>query len=766
MAKSVGRTSLLRSVGLYMVANAINAAVPFLLLPILTRYLSPAEYGLVAMYTVVTALTGALIAFGVHGAVSRLYFEYGEKEFSEFVGNCLLILLIGSALAGVVLHFAGDIIERYSAFPEEWLWAVLITAMGQSVGNIVLAIWQVRTMPRIYGVFQVSQSLLSAGISIVLVVMLHMGWQGRVLGQTVATACSAIVAMYYLFSQGWAILRPNVAHLVEALRYGSPLVLHVVGGIAISMADRVIITNQLTLTDTGLYVVAVQVVMVFGFVVDAFNRAYAPWLFENLKTGDKAVRRRIVVGTYLYFGAILFFALVFSAVSSQLLEFFVGERFAGGAPYIFWLSLSAAFMGMYYMVTLYIQYEKRTELLALITTVVGCMNVAVCYVFVSRWGGIGAAQTAVITQLTMFLVTWAVAARVIDMNWFLRAREKSTPRLDDSSSSHLASEAPSPAGPSIFQKYYAPDVFEDRFAHHSDDAVDVIIPIIHTNELWEKNLISIYREIPVRRLLISDGGCTDNSIEIARRFPRVEVLDHRQYISLGYCLRKLIEEVESEWFVYLHSDVYLPHGWFEAMKKHQREYDWFGCPQRITAMVEYPNVDMLFGVRRPYAGSQMGRKAAFVGDLAKIDDDYVYRQEDLVLLDVIERQGFRHGFVEDTFHYHQVMHKESPWARKLKSVVVKVEWSRSEEVRASVMQIKGIVKYLEPSQVLALEVETHLRRLIELGAIDQDEFNRWVQETSPAWTTEIKPWRVRMFLSLDHFREHLRKLLNFLRSYY
>lgn len=422
------RSSLFRSAGYYMLANAINGAVPLLLLPILTRFLSPAEYGLVAMYTVVTALAGAFVAFGVQGAVSRLYFEYGEEDFPVFVGNCLLILLMGSALVGVFLFFASGIVQRYSAFPEEWLWAVLVTAVGQSVGNIALAIWQVRTMPRSYGVFQVSQSLLSAVFSIVLVVVLHMGWQGRVLGQTIATAGAAIAAVYYLFSQGWAKLHPNVGHIIEALRYGGPLVLHVIGGIAISMSDRIIITNQLTLADTGLYTVAGQVSMVFGFVVDAFNRAYAPWLFAKLKAGDETVRRRIVKGTYVYFAVVLLLALMFSAVASRLLDIFVGERFAGGAPYIFWLSLSVAFMGMYYMVTLYIQYQKRTELLALITTVVGCLNVVICYVFVSRWGGIGAAQTAVLTQLMMFMATWTVAARVIDMNWSLRAPKSEATR--------------------------------------------------------------------------------------------------------------------------------------------------------------------------------------------------------------------------------------------------------------------------------------------------------------------------------------------------
>lgn len=297
---------------------------------------------------------------------------------------------------------------------------------------------------------------------------------------------------------------------------------------------------------------------------------------------------------------------------------------------------------------------------------------------------------------------------------------------------------------SIFEKYYSTESFQDRILIEPDGAVDVIIPVLHTNELWYKNLISIYREIPVRRLLISDGGCTDNSIEIVNGFPRVTVFDHREYVSLGYCLRKLIESVNSEWFVYLHSDVYLPPGWFNAMRRYQDSYDWFGCPQRITCMVEYNHVDRMSGLRRPYAGSQMGRKQAFLEGIGTIEDDYIYRQEDLVLLDIIERHGFRHGFVEDMFHYHQVMRKESPWARKLTSVKVSVQWSREEEIRAASMQVKGIIKYLQPSLALAIEVETQLLRLLKLQEMTLKDFMVWVKATNPEWVSWIKPWRIRL----------------------
>ncbi len=286
---------------------------------------------------------------------------------------------------------------------------------------------------------------------------------------------------------------------------------------------------------------------------------------------------------------------------------------------------------------------------------------------------------------------------------------------------------------SIFHRYYSKEEFSDRFVTNPDDAIDVIIPVLHTNELWRKNLLSFYREIPINRLLIGDGGCIDDSIEIASKFPRVTIFDHKDYKTLGYSIRKLIEAVETDWFVYLHSDVYLPDGWFDTMKRYQTEYDWFGCPMQHTVMVEYP----LVPEGRPYAGSQIGRKVAFQEGLAKIDDDYVYRQEDFVFAQMVKQAGYKQGYVEDTFHYHQTMYKPSPWHREVKSVKIEVEMSREEEVRTFMMQAKGIIKYLQPTPILTSGVSNSIIRLQKLGELNWDEFKKWVAVTNPAWLPYI-----------------------------
>lgn len=284
---------------------------------------------------------------------------------------------------------------------------------------------------------------------------------------------------------------------------------------------------------------------------------------------------------------------------------------------------------------------------------------------------------------------------------------------------------------SIFRRYFKDESFKDRL-NDSDEAFDVIIPILHTNELWRANLFSIYREIPVNRLLLGDAGCIDDSISIARQFPRVVVHNHKHIMSLGYSLRKLIEAVETKWFIYLHSDVYIPPGWLTKMMSHRAKYDWFECRQQITTLIEFPiEYD---NPRRALSGSQVGCKAAFMTILPMIDDDYLYRNEDIILGDLVERAGFRWGRVEEAFHYHQVMATKSPWHRQIKDVRFKMELSPEEEFRTYMMQAKGIIKYMNPDTTwIVSAVENCICHLIQIGELDLTTFRQWIRNTNPQW---------------------------------
>jgi len=284
---------------------------------------------------------------------------------------------------------------------------------------------------------------------------------------------------------------------------------------------------------------------------------------------------------------------------------------------------------------------------------------------------------------------------------------------------------------SIFHRYYKEEKFIDRKNSSIEEPIDVIIPIINTNELFEKNLISIYREIPVNRLIIGNGGSTDDSLDILKKFPRVEIIDQAKHITLGYCIAELISLVETDWFIYLHSDVFLPENWYNEMKKNKDNYDWFESDRRITTLINYDAG--IKHTKRAYSGAQMGKKVIFKGIVPKIDDDYLYRNEDIIFKELIEQEGFKYGRVLETYHYHQVMNKKGENVPEFERVNIRWVRDRQWDIDTYLKQVKGIIKYSRPKPYLISSVNIPLKILKRYDALNMDEFIKWVKNTNIIW---------------------------------
>jgi hypothetical protein len=243
----------------------------------------------------------------------------------------------------------------------------------------------------------------------------------------------------------------------------------------------------------------------------------------------------------------------------------------------------------------------------------------------------------------------------------------------------------------LFREYKFIDCAEGL---ENDKKIDVIIPVLHSNDLWRENLISFYREIPINHLIIGDAGCIDDTISIVEKFPRVQIVDHTEISTLGASIADLISRVSTRKFAYLQSDVYLPQGWFGAMESKGQEFAWVGSPMQVVTMLDY-TVD--YSGRRPLAGAQLGETAVFDELNEFISDDYVYRQEDFVLEEYVRQRGFATGNSLDTFHFHQVMRRKTNGMQmKVESISIKLAESNSEKLRVSNTQLYGLIKYCDP----------------------------------------------------------------------
>lgn len=412
-----GGRSLFGPAFVYTLTNALAAGIPFLLLPVLTRALTPEQYGQVAMFGVVVTALGALTGLNVHGSVGVRYFDRESLDYPRYVGACVLILACSTAVVALLAWSASSWLQELTKLPTPWLLAAVLVSGAQILVQTQLSIWQAVGQPWRYGAVRVAQSATDAALSLVLVLMFAFGWQGRVSGMAVAIGFAAVVALVLMRRGGWMRFPVRREDVVSALHFGVPLIPHVIGGMLIAMIDRVMISNVLDVASTGIYMVALQIGMVLGLAADSFNRAYAPWLFETLTQRDARKEASIVRFTYGYFVVVIAIAVLLGVTAPVVLGFLVGEQFRSAAPIVIYITLGYAFSGMYYMVTNYVFLARHTARLALVTITCGSLNVGLSYYLLNRNGVIGAAQAFMTAQFLLFAATWWLASRSRPMPW-------------------------------------------------------------------------------------------------------------------------------------------------------------------------------------------------------------------------------------------------------------------------------------------------------------------------------------------------------------
>lgn len=144
-------TSIFKDSVLYLIGELVSKALPFILLPYLTRTLGPAGFGDLSLYQVLVSLIFIIVSLNHEGAIARYYFFYGKRAVALVVASsCLyssMIFLIGGVFAIV--------------FQSEILFILLLCAYTQSLINTQLVIRQMQKKVKEYLIIQIGSSALS-----------------------------------------------------------------------------------------------------------------------------------------------------------------------------------------------------------------------------------------------------------------------------------------------------------------------------------------------------------------------------------------------------------------------------------------------------------------------------------------------------------------------------------------------------------------------------------------------------------------------------
>jgi len=398
----------------YTAASIISKLIAVALLPLYTRYLTPADYGAAEVMFAAIVTASILVRFGLIEAVLRFYYKDDEDPdrvvASTFAGLFWLATL-GALLA---LPFATPISEALLDRPAPDLARIAIGALWVlTMFEFLLTLFRLEERARAYFVTTIVNVLVTIGVTVVLVVGAGEGARGLLLG-SYGTGAVFVLGLIVLQRRRLSLFFDR-ALLRRLLRFGLPTMPAEASLYLLNFVDRIIIVRTVGLAEAGLYSLAIKFAQAVNVLVRGFQLAWPPLAYSIRDDGEArrayaTVVTLFVVGcAFVVTGMWLFSRWIVRALAAP--EFFDSYQAVG------LISTAVAVYALYMVLLVILGRTGRTEFNLPATLAALVVNVVLNLILVPPLGIAGAGIALVVSYLVVVGLMYVFTQRLFPVSY-------------------------------------------------------------------------------------------------------------------------------------------------------------------------------------------------------------------------------------------------------------------------------------------------------------------------------------------------------------
>jgi O-antigen/teichoic acid export membrane protein len=403
---------LMQHTAIYGLGPVLGQVAAFLLLPLYTNLLSPADYGTLEIILLVGTFLN--VFFGLQTVTQLLRFYHAcerERDRREVVSTAIIFTGVLTAAAILPADLLRDRISL-ALFGTDAHAPLLHLAFWSMVSSNVMATalgyLQARKMSRVFTIISVAQLVCALSLNLIFVAWLGRGVEGILLSQFLVTGSFALGLTAWVFAQ--TSVAVSLGRVREMLAFGLPLIGWSLAVFAVNAADRVVLSAVGSLTDVGVYSLANRFGMaLLVFVVTPFSRF---WAAERFAVAKQPGGKEVIARIFTYFFVVLCFAaLAVSVWVNELVRLMAAEQFWAASrigpvlvlAYVLWGAFDALMAG--------ILIEGRTKAVGVLTGIAAAVHVGLCVGLASVLLAPGVAWAKVITLAILTVGVYAIAQR-------------------------------------------------------------------------------------------------------------------------------------------------------------------------------------------------------------------------------------------------------------------------------------------------------------------------------------------------------------------
>lgn len=406
---------LLKGTSIYTISGILTKAGSILILPLLIRYLTPTEYGIIGALTPIVQIMSTILICGLNVAQMR---NYNLNKRNETIGsyiftlNTFIILLsisvyflLSNNIAKILWGYIFDLNEINFSYVKIYI----VLGALDAILFMSISYFQMEKKYKRIGLGSILSFLVNFGLTFLLIINFNMGVKGRVLG--ILSGKIFLILVHYIKYISKIKPKFRLDFLKGSLAIGTPMILTGLLGTLINYSDRVILAKYISLEVVGHYSLAYTGGLILLVFIDSFINAWTPVFYDKIEKNkqDSSLTNTIEV----FIAGLTLVALVGQLFSKEIIYFIFPENYYNTVDYLPYIISSSVLQGFVYYLSLFLFHFKDNKYTSVVSAVSAVINIMINIIFIPRFG----VMIAVWSTIVSFILSVTIYFMIIKIKY-------------------------------------------------------------------------------------------------------------------------------------------------------------------------------------------------------------------------------------------------------------------------------------------------------------------------------------------------------------
>lgn len=412
------KEKLIKNTIYYISIPVLRNVISFLTLPIMTHYLTPSDYGKIALILMVTSSFGSFLLFDIGSASVRFFFKYEKniKYLGEMFSSYTIYSVLISCFGLFTLALGFPLLNQY-VFKQDialvWIIIFFLQFMLSSFNVMNQYVLQNRHEGGRWAINEGIAFVVQTATTLLLVVGKIFTFEAIIIGSFVAEVVKAFVVFYS--SRIPYVLKFRGSYLKEAFKYSWPMVPVLALDIIYRTVDKTMLSIQKGISQVGILDMSNKFSGVQKMTMDAVGGTLSP-VTMNLLTQNSEESKMLLAKIFMKVVALLLFiSLMIILFTQEIVYALTTKEFyfvIYVLPiYIYYNVFSILGMIAYWL----IRFPGKTYYSIHIQIVFIICNVVLNVLLIPRYGVIGAAIAAAVAGCISQVLQLIIGLRLLPL---------------------------------------------------------------------------------------------------------------------------------------------------------------------------------------------------------------------------------------------------------------------------------------------------------------------------------------------------------------